>query len=166
LRSLVQELAARRLNLVIGSGQLSGSNEGRVVLRMSLDGQEPQVAAPGMAHDVDPLPAKTPTQDPGQFIGILKGLTDAHSWRLRQRVERLSGSAAIPMHNDIVLLQRSLECVREIHYRHAWTAVQKQDDRCGAIVASDENPLLNSSDLVLFQRTDAAGSFDVRCNTP
>jgi hypothetical protein len=52
------------------------------------------------------------------------------------------------MQSDEVTLQSSLECVPEVHHRHAWTAVQEQDDGLGAIVATNENPLLDSPDLV------------------
>jgi hypothetical protein len=66
-------------------------------------------------------------------------------------MEGLPRSPPIPVHNYKVALQLPLEGMREEHHRHPWTPVQEQNYRLGTIAASNENPLLNSSDQLLLQ---------------
>jgi hypothetical protein len=56
--------------------------------------------------------------------------------------------------------------MREEHCRHSRTTVQEKKNRSGAIVASNENPLLNSPDLMVLQQTNASGRIDIRRTTP
>jgi hypothetical protein len=70
------------------------------------------------------------------------------------------------MDDNKVTFQRPLERVREVHCRHSRTTVEKQQDRPGAMLASNEDPLLDTPDLVLLERSDALGRIYARRTTP
>jgi hypothetical protein len=54
----------------------------------------------------------------------------------------------------------------EVHSRHPRTTMKKKKNRLCLVAAADENPLINSTYLQLFKRSDASGSRNCRCPSP
>jgi hypothetical protein len=71
------------------------------------------------------------------------GYLAAHSHPGGINIRRIgfSRAAAIPLHDQKFVFQRTLEGIRQIHHRHSGPAMQEKHDRRGRVAATNEYPL-------------------------